>query len=82
MSHPPPRHTPARYQFRLGERLDAHWSSRFDDLELTYEDDGTTSLTGLVEDQAQLHGLLARIRDLGLTLISVHATDPIDPTTD
>ena len=79
MSHPPPRHTPSRYQFRVGERLDAHWSSWFDDLDLTHEDDATTSLTGPVQDQAQLHGLLARIRDLGLTLISVHVLDSIDP---
>lgn len=78
MSRPPPLHTPPRYQFRLGERLDAHWSSWFDDLDLTHED-GTTSLTGPVQDQAQLHGLLARIRDLGLTLISVRVLDPVDP---
>jgi hypothetical protein len=79
MSHPSPRHTPARYQICLGERLDAHWSSWFDDLDLTHEDDGTTSLTGPVQDQAELHGLLARIRDLGVTLISVRVLDPIDP---
>ena len=61
MSHPQPRHTPPRYQFRLGERLDAHWSSWFDDLDLTHEGDGTTSLTGPVRDQAEgLHGMLAR----------------------
>ena len=79
MAHPGQRHTPARYQFRIGERLDAHWSSWFDDLDLTHEEDGTTCLTGPVEDQAQLHGLLARIRDLGLTLISLRMLGPIGP---
>lgn len=79
MAHPGQRHTPALYQFRVGERLDAHWSSWFDDFDLTYEDDGTTSLTGVIQDQAQLHGLLARIRDLGLTLVGVLVLGPIDP---
>jgi hypothetical protein len=79
MAHPGQRQTPAIYQFRIGERLDAHWSSWFDDFDLTNEDDGTTSLTGLIQDQAQLHGLLARIRDLGLTLVGVLMLGPIDP---
>jgi hypothetical protein len=55
--------------------LDAHWSPRFDDLVLRSEGDGTTTLTGLVEDQSQLHGLLAKIRDLGLTLVSIRVLD-------
>jgi hypothetical protein len=42
-----------------------------DDLEVSHGEDGTTTLTGLVQDQAQLHGLLAKIRDLGVTLIQV-----------
>ena len=79
MAHPGQRHTPSLYQFRIRERLDAHWSSWFDDFDLTHEDDGTTTLTGLIRDQAQLHGLLARIRDLGLTLVGVLVLGPIDP---
>jgi hypothetical protein len=75
MSPPPRRHTPARYQLRVDGHLDSHWSARFDDLALRWEDDGTTTLTGLVQDQAQLHGLLAKIRDLGLTLISIRVLD-------
>ena len=63
------------YRLRLAERLDEHWSSWFADLTLTHEDDGTTTLTGAVSDQAELHGLLAKIRDLGVTLISVAALD-------
>ncbi len=70
MSHTPAPHTPARYQLRVEGHLDAHRSAHLDDLALAW-DDGTTTLTGLVQDQAQLHGLLAKIRDLGLTLISV-----------
>jgi hypothetical protein len=56
--------------------LDDHWSDWFGDLTLTHEDDGTTSLTGVIADQAELHGLLTKIRDLGVTLISVEVIDP------
>jgi hypothetical protein len=62
---------PAGYVLRVAGHLDQHWSSWFGDLTLTQEDDGTTSLTGLIADQAALHGLLSRIRDLGIVLISV-----------
>lgn len=62
---------PACYELRVGERLDDHWSGWFGDLVLTHEGDGTTSLRGLVSDQTELHGLLAKVRDLGVTLISV-----------
>ena len=51
--------------------LDEHWSTWFDGLALTHEDDGTTTLRGVVTDQSELHGLLAKVRDLGATLISV-----------
>jgi hypothetical protein len=78
MSHPPERHRPARYQFRIGEQLDAHWSTRFDDFILTRESDGTTTLTGLIQDQAQLHGILARIRDLSVTLIGMTVLETVD----
>jgi hypothetical protein len=69
-------HGPAVYQLRIAGRLDQHWSAWFDGLTLTHEDDGSTSLTGTVTDQAELHGLLAKIRDLGVTLISVTVVDP------
>jgi hypothetical protein len=55
--------------------LDEHWSSWFDGMALIREDDGTTTLRGLVVDQAALHGLLAKVRDLGTTLISVEVID-------
>jgi hypothetical protein len=67
---------PAVYQLRVAGRLDQHWSAWFGGLTLTHEDDGSTSLTGAVTDQAELHGLLTKIRDLGVTLISVTVVDP------
>ena len=70
---------PAVYQFRIAGHLDHHWSPWIGDLTLTHEDDGTTSLTGVVPDQAALHGLLTKIRDLGVTLISVAVIDPAKP---
>ena len=66
---------PAAYVIRVGGHLDPHWAASFG-LALDHEADGTTTLTGAVTDQAELHGTLARIRDLGVTLISVVASDP------
>ena len=59
------------YELRLDGHLDEHWSSWFDGMTLRHETDGTTTLSGTVTDQAELHGLLARVRDLGVTLVSV-----------
>ena len=59
------------YEIRLRGRLDARWAAWFDGLTLTTDDDGTTALRGPVADQAALHGLLQRLRDLGVPLISV-----------
>ena len=61
----------SRYEIRLQGRLDTRWEAWFDGMTLTPGDDGTTVLHGPVVDQAALHGLLARLRDLGLPLISV-----------
>jgi hypothetical protein len=66
---------PASYELRVAGHLDEHWSTWFDEMSLIREDDGTTTLRGLVTDQAALHGLLAKVRDLGITLISVEAID-------
>ncbi len=60
-----------RYEIRMRGRLDARWTARFDGLSMRHEPDGTTVLSGLVTDQAALHGLISRVRDLGLPLISV-----------
>lgn len=64
------------YKFRVNGRLDARWSAWFDGLTLSHESDHTTSLCGFVPDQAALHGLLMKVRDLGIFLISVEAIDP------
>lgn len=76
MTHTPKRQAPAGYQLRVAGHLDDHWSPWFGDLTLTHEDDGTTSLSGFVSDQAELHGLLMKVRDLGVTLISVEVINP------
>ncbi len=64
-----------RYEIRIGGHLDRHWSAWFDDLTLTHESDGTTKLRGFVADQAALYGVLTKVRDLGIVLISVEALD-------
>ena len=60
------------YEIRLKGHLNARWADWFDGLTLTQESDGTTLLSGPVVDQAALHGLLGKVRDLGLPLIAVH----------
>ena len=72
-------HEPVRYAIRVQARLDARWSAWFDGMNLTAGTDGTTVVEGLVVDQAALHGLLARIRDLGIPLISVVQLASTDP---
>ena len=65
-----------RYEVRLKGHLDPRWAAWFDGLSLRHESDDTTTLSGPVVDQAALHGLLAKIRDLGLPLISVQRIQP------
>jgi hypothetical protein len=63
------------YQIRLRGHLGHLWSDWFDGLAITWEDNGDTLLTGRVADQAALHGLLRKIRDLGVTLVSINRLD-------
>jgi hypothetical protein len=56
--------------------LDARWSAWFDGLEVTGDDRGQTVIAGPVADQAALHGLLAKVRDLGLELLEVRRAEP------
>ncbi|HSO65470.1 MAG TPA: hypothetical protein VLQ78_10250, partial [Ornithinibacter sp.] len=67
---------PAGYVVRVSGHLAPHWSARFAGLAMAHDADGTTTLAGAVADQAELHGILTRIRDLGVTLISVTPTAP------
>ena len=62
---------PTTYEIRLVGHLDGRWAARFDGLALRLEPDGTTVLSGPIVDQAALHGLLQRVRDLGIPLVSV-----------
>jgi hypothetical protein len=71
-------HASSRYELKVQGHLDGHWASWFDGLTLTHENDGTTTLLAVVPDQAALHGLLTKVRDLGATLISVEVVDSPD----
>jgi len=67
----------ARYEIRVAGVLDASWTAWFDGLEVTRESQlGQTVIAGPVADQAALHGVLAKVRDLGLTLLAVHRVGP------
>ncbi len=59
------------YQITVKEYLEESWSAWFDGLTITHSTDGTTILAGPVRDQTALHGLLAKLRDLGLTLVAI-----------
>ena len=71
---------PGQYEIRLEGRLHSRWAAWFDGMSLTLESDGTTVLSGPVIDQAALHCLLQKVRDVGLPLISVAQLDRRSPT--
>jgi hypothetical protein len=71
---------PTTYAIRLEGHLDDHWSAWLGGLEMTRDDDGATTVTVQVADQAQLHGVLAGLRDIG-AVISELRTVPPPPTT-
>jgi len=81
----PNRHEAGRYEIRLTGHLGTRWTAWFDGWTVRHESDGTTVLSGPIADQAALHGVIQRVRDLGLPLISVTQVDadqPDLPTTD
>jgi hypothetical protein len=67
---------PMVYQIRIKGHLGPRWTEWFGGLTITLEDDGNSLLTGRVEDQAALHGLLRKVRDLGMPLISAIRVNP------
>ena len=69
-------HEPGLYEIRIVGHLDSRWADWFEGLSFTHQSDGTTILCGPVVDQAALHGLLRRVRDLGLPLVSVTLLEP------
>ena len=80
MSAPHPsteeHHEPGQYEIRLKGHLDTRWAKSFEHMSFTHASDGTTILAGPVVDQAGLYGLLRKVRDLGLPLVSVILIDP------
>ena len=68
------------YQIRIKEQLGQHWSAWFGGLMITTEANGETAITGEVVDQAALHGLLSKVRDLQLTLLSVYPIEKDSPS--
>jgi hypothetical protein len=84
MSQTPPadRDEPVHFEIRVKGHLEPRWSDWFDGLALTRESAGTTSISGPVADQAALHGLLQKLRDVGVPLISVTQVDPAPLTHD
>ena len=69
-------HEPGQYEIRLKGHLDTRWTDQFEHMSFTYASDGTTILAGPVVDQAALYGLLRKVRDLGLPLLSVVHIEP------
>jgi len=67
------------FQIRIKGHLGRQWADRFEELRITLEDDGSTLLTGPVVDQAALHGILRKIRDLGIPLLSVNSVGASPP---
>lgn len=65
---------PRGYRIRVAGRLDDSWAAWFDGFALVAGEDGTTIVSGTVTDQAQLHGLFAKLRDLGLEIVSLEAS--------
>ena len=77
----PAPNQPVVYQIRIKGHLGPEWADWFEGLTITLEDNGDTLLTGPVIDQAALHGVLKKVRDLGMPLVSVSPVEPGPSTT-
>lgn len=64
------------YRIQIQSHLDHDWAEWFDHLAITHREDGTTTLEGPIADQSALHGLLIKIRNLGLPLLSINRVEP------
>jgi hypothetical protein len=69
----------AIYEIRLQGYLDQHWSEWFNGLVITYDSDGTTLLRGDLSDEAALHGILMKVRDLAVPLLAVKRAETNEP---
>ncbi len=76
MSPPSNPAQPNWYQIRIKGHLGSQWSGWFEGLKITLEENGITQLSGPVIDDAELHGILKKIRDLGMPLLSVNSFEP------
>jgi hypothetical protein len=70
---------PPHYEIRVRGRLDARWAAWFDGMHVVAGPDGTTTIRGAVVDQAALHGLLVKVRDLGIPLLALRQISPDAP---
>ena len=71
-----PADQPSVFQIRIKGHLGHQWADWFDGMSITLTDDGDTLLTGPIADQATLHGQIKKVRDLGMTLVSLHSIQP------
>jgi hypothetical protein len=69
------------YEIRIKGRLTSRWADWFDGMTLTSDEDGTSVISGMVADQSALHGLLRKLSDLGVPLVSVTRTSDVDAAT-
>jgi hypothetical protein len=67
---------PTFYQIKIKGHLGSQWSGWFEGMQITLEDNGVTKLSGPVVDDAELHGILKKVRDLGMPLLSVNPIEP------
>jgi hypothetical protein len=75
-----PTPTVQQYEIRIQGHLDVRWDNQFEGMTITLEEDGNTLLSGPVVDQSALHGLLKKVRNLGMSLLSVNQVPPLEST--